>query len=134
MTGASKETDPFEARSPYAASKAGADLLVFLLHHLRHPGDDHPRGQQHRAARYPGERGAAFLHQRHRRSTPCRCTGTGERVRQYEYVMDHVEGIETVLLKGEFSKSLQLQGREDSETPNIVMATGCWNCWASRPA
>jgi dTDP-glucose 4,6-dehydratase len=47
--------------------------------------------------------------------------GDGKQVRQYQYVMDHVEGIETVLLKGEVGQAYNCG--PDGETPNIVMAT-----------
>ena len=71
--GSSVETDPLGGRSPYAASKAGGELLALAYWNTyEHAHHHHPRRQQHRPLPVSGERGAALHHQRHRRPASAR--------------------------------------------------------------
>ncbi len=121
MTGASKETDPFEARSPYAASKAGAELLVFAYFTTYGTPVTITRGANNIGPRQYPENAVPLFCTNAIDDQPLPMYGDGKQVRQYQYVMDHVEGIETVLLKGELGQAYNCG--PDSETPNIVMAT-----------
>jgi dTDP-glucose 4,6-dehydratase len=121
MTGASRETDSFEARSPYAASKAGAELLVFAYFTTYGTPVTITRGANNIGPRQYPENAVPLFCTNAIDDLPLPMYGDGKQVRQYQYVMDHVEGIETVLLKGEVGQAYNCG--PDSETPNIVMAT-----------
>jgi dTDP-glucose 4,6-dehydratase len=100
-SGASVETDPLEPRSPYAASKAGADLLVlayhvtFGLHVTITRGSNNIGPYQHPEKVLPlfttnamaGERLPVY--------------GDGLQERDYQWVGDHCEAIDLVLRRGE---------------------------------
>jgi dTDP-glucose 4,6-dehydratase len=120
MTGASRETDSFEARSPYAASKAGAELLVFAYFTTYGTPVTITRGANNIGPRQYPENAVPLFCTNAIDDLPLPMYGDGKQVRQYQYVMDHVEGIETVLLKGEVGQAYNCG--PDSETPNIVMA------------
>ena len=66
--GASKETDEVKPRSPYAASKTGADRLAQLLGDLRSAGHHHPGVEQLRSLPVSGKGHSALRCQRDRRA------------------------------------------------------------------
>ena len=121
MTGASKESDPFEPRSPYAASKASGELLVFAYHTTYGTPVTITRGANNIGPRQYPENAVPLFCTNAIDDLPLPMYGDGKQVRQYQYVMDHVEGIEAVLLKGEIGQAYNCG--PDSETPNIEMAT-----------
>jgi dTDP-glucose 4,6-dehydratase len=104
LTGRSAETDPYEPRSPYSAARppatddAGIPRLVGSARH------DHARREQRRPVPVPGESRAAVCHQRHRRPAAPRLRRRAT-VRDYQYVLDHCEGIDVVLHRENWGKS-----------------------------
>jgi dTDP-glucose 4,6-dehydratase len=121
MTGASKESDPFEPRSPYAASKASGELLVFAYHTTYGTPVTITRGANNIGPRQYPENAVPLFCTNAIDDLPLPMYGDGKQVRQYQYVMDHVEGIEAVLSKGEVGQAYNCG--PDGETPNMVMAT-----------
>jgi len=121
MTGASKEADPFEPRSPYAASKASAELLAFAYSTTYGTPLTITRGANNIGPRQYPENAVPLFCTNAIDDQPLPMYGDGKQVRQYQYVMDHVEGIEAVLLNGEAGQAYNCG--PDGETPNMVMAT-----------
>jgi dTDP-glucose 4,6-dehydratase len=99
-TGASREHDPLLPRSPYAASKAGGELLArayFITHGLpvlitRGSNTFGPR-------QYPEKLMPLFITNA-LDDLPVPVYGDGMQVRDWIYVDDHCGGIETVLALG----------------------------------
>ncbi len=121
MAGASKESDPFEPRSPYAASKASGELLVFAYYPTYGTPVTVTRGANNIGPRQYPENAVPLFCTNAIDDLPVPLYGDGKQSRQYQYVMDHVEGIETVLLKGEAGQAYNCG--PDEETANIDMAT-----------
>ncbi|MDP2807079.1 MAG: SDR family NAD(P)-dependent oxidoreductase, partial [bacterium] len=87
MTGASKEKDPFEARSPYAASKAGAELLVFAYFTTYGTPVTITRGANNIGPRQYPENAVPLFCTNAIDDQPLPMYGDGKQVRQYQYVM-----------------------------------------------
>lgn len=96
----SVETDKLEPRSPYAASKAGGDLLVnayFITYGLPVTltrGSNNIGPYQYPEKAVPLFATNAIDHQ------PLPLYGDGRQMREYQYVEDHCEAIDLVLHKG----------------------------------
>lgn len=96
----SKETDRVDPRSPYAASKAGADLMVnayFVTHGLPVTitrGSNNIGPYQYPEKVVPLFATNAIDHE------PLPVYGDGRQMREYQYVTDHCEAIDLVLHEG----------------------------------
>ncbi len=99
--GASKETDPVAPRSPYAASKAGADMMVNAYHVTYGLPVTITRGANNIGPyQYPEKVVPLFVTNAiDDLSLPL--YGDGLQVRDYHYVLDHCEAVDLVLHKGE---------------------------------
>ncbi len=99
--GDSVETDAFAPRSPYAASKAGADLLVlsyFTTYGL--PTLITRGGNTIGPYQYPEKVVPVFVTNAiENKALPV--YGEGKAIRSYMYVMDHCAGINLVLQRGQ---------------------------------
>lgn len=106
----SVETDTFAPNSPYAASKAGGELLVrsyFVTH-----GMDTviTRGSNtYGPYQYP-EKLMPFFITEALDDRPLPLYGDGMQQRDWLHVHDHVTGIETALLKGESGEAYNVAG------------------------
>ena len=119
LQGSSKETDPMEPRSPYAASKASAELLTLAYFTTYHTPVTITRGANNIGPyQYPENVVPLFITNAID-DQPLPVYGDGMQVRPYQYVMDHIEGIDLVLHKGQIGQAYNIG--PDVETPNIVM-------------
>jgi dTDP-glucose 4,6-dehydratase len=115
----SREGDALEPRSPYAASKASADLLVnayFVTYGLPVTvtrGSNNIGPYQYPEKVVPLFATNAIDHQ------PLPVYGDGKQVREYQYVEDHCEAIDLVLHRGELGEVYNVGTGE--ETENLVM-------------
>jgi len=116
----SREGDPFEPRSPYSASKAGADHLVYayfitygLPATLTH-GSNNIGPYQFPEKAVPLFTTNAIDHQ------PLPVYGDGMQMRDYQYVRDHCEGIDVVLHRGQLGQAYNVG--TGVETHNLDMA------------
>lgn len=115
-----KENDPLRPSSPYAASKAGADLLVhsyFVTYDLptiitRSTNNFGP--YQHPEKLIPK------LAINAQQNKPLPIYGSGKNVRDWLYVTDHCEAIDLVLQKGKFGEIYNIGA--GSEKTNIEIA------------
>lgn len=118
--GRSKEGDPLEARSPYSASKAGAEHLVYAYFVTYGLPVTTTRGSNNIGPYHYPEKAVPLFTTNALDDIPLPIYGDGRQVRDYQFVLDHCEGIDTVLHKGQLGEVYNV-GTE-VETPNIEMA------------
>jgi len=120
LEGASVETDPLEARSPYSASKAGGDLMVLAYHASFGLPVTITRGSNNIGPYQYPEKVVPLFVTNAIDDKPLPIYGDGMQMRDYQYVVDHCEGIDTVLIKGEIGEIYNLG--TGASTRNIDMA------------
>ena len=120
LEGSSVETDRIEARSPYSASKAGGDLMVLAYHTSFGLPVTITRGSNNIGPyQYPEKVVPVFITNA-MDDKPLPLYGDGRQMRDYQYVMDHCEGIDAVLHRGVLGEVYNLG--TGVETTNIDMA------------
>ncbi len=116
----SREGDPLEPRSPYAASKAGAEHLVYAYYITYGVPITITRGSNNIGPfQYP-EKAVSLFTTNAIDDQPLPIYGDGLQVRDYQFVLDHCEGIDVVLHRGSIGEAYNV-GTE-VETRNIDMA------------
>ncbi|NTW03192.1 MAG: dTDP-glucose 4,6-dehydratase [Oscillochloris sp.] len=116
----SQEGDPLEARSPYSASKAGAEHLVYAYFITYGLSVTTTRGSNNIGPFHYPEKAVPLFTTNAIDDIPLPIYGDGRQVRDYQFVLDHCEGIDLVLHKGQLGETYNV-GTE-VETPNIEMA------------
>jgi len=120
LEGSSVESDPLEARSPYSASKAGGDLMVQAYFSSFGLPVTITRGSNNIGPyQYPEKVMPVFITNAID-NQPLPIYGDGRQMRDYQYVLDHCEGIDVVLHKGQFGEVYNVGS--GVETYNIDMA------------
>lgn len=120
LEGASVETDPLEARSPYSASKAGGDLMVLAYHASFGLPVTITRGSNNIGPYQYPEKVVPLFITNAIDDKPLPIYGDGLQMRDYQYVYDHCEGIDLVLTRGEIGEIYNLG--TGVSTRNIDMA------------
>jgi dTDP-glucose 4,6-dehydratase len=116
----SREGDPLEARSPYSASKAGAEHLVYAYHITYGLPVTTTRGSNNIGPYHYPEKAVPLFTTNAIDNLALPIYGDGRQVRDYQYVGDHCEAIDLVLHRGELGGIYNV-GTE-VETANIDMA------------
>lgn len=116
----SKEGDPLEPRSPYSASKAGAEHLVYAYFVTYGLPVTTTRGSNNIGPFHYPEKALPLFTTNAIDSLPLPIYGDGRQMRDYQFVLDHCEGIDLVLHTGQLGEVYNV-GTE-VETPNIEMA------------
>jgi dTDP-glucose 4,6-dehydratase len=116
----SLETDPLHARSPYSASKAGGDLLCLSYHNSFGTPVTLTRGSNNIGPYQYPEKVVPLFVTNAIDDQPLPLYGDGRQMRDYQYVLDHCEGIDVVLHQGELGEVYNLG--TGTETENLVMA------------
>jgi dTDP-glucose 4,6-dehydratase len=98
--GASKETDPVAPRSPYAASKTSADLMIHAYHVTYGLPVTITRGANNVGPYQYPEKVLPLFITNALDDLPLPLYGDGLQVRDYQYVLDHCEAIDIVLHNG----------------------------------
>jgi dTDP-glucose 4,6-dehydratase len=116
----SREGDPLEPRSPYSSSKAGSDHLVYAYHITYGLNATLTRGSNNIGPfQYPEKAIPLFATNAiDDQSIPI--YGDGMQMRDYQYVLDHCEGIDIVLHRGVAGEFYNVG--TGVETHNIDMA------------
>ncbi len=99
--GASKESDPVAPRSPYAASKASGDLMVNAYAITYGLPATITRGANNIGPYQYPEKVVPLFVTNAIDDVPLPLYGDGLQVRDYHYVLDHCEGIDLALHRGE---------------------------------
>lgn len=116
----SQETDRLAPRSPYAASKASADLLVqsyFITYDLPVTitrGSNNIGPYQYPEKAVPLFATNALDHE------PLPVYGDGRQMREYQYVTDHCEAIDLVLHKGELGQAYNVGTAVEMENTEMI--------------
>ena len=102
--GRSREEDPLQPRSPYAATKAGGEMLVRAFHVSYGVPSLVTRGSNtYGPYQFPEKIIPLFITNAFE-NLPLPIYGNGSAVRDYLYVDDHVAAVARVLWKGEVGK------------------------------
>ena len=111
------ESTPYDPRSPYSASKAASDHLVRSYYHtyglpvvISNCSNNYGPSQH-------SEKLIPLMIQNIINQKPLPVYGKGENIRDWLYVEDHVEAIDTILHKGETGTTYVIGG--DNEKKNI---------------
>lgn len=116
----SVETDPLAPRSPYAASKASADLMVnayFVTYGL--PVTITRGSNNIGPYQYP-EKVIPLFATNAIDGQPLPVYGDGRQMREYQYVIDHCEAIDLVLHKGILGEAYNIGTGEEMENMAMV--------------
>jgi dTDP-glucose 4,6-dehydratase len=116
----SLEDDPLKPRSPYAASKAGGEHLVYAYHITYGLPVLVTRGTNNIGPYQYPEKVVPLFITNALDDLPLPLYGDGMQMRDYQYVLDHCEGIDTALHKGQPGEAYNIGS--GVETENIVMA------------
>jgi dTDP-glucose 4,6-dehydratase len=116
----SLETDPLHARSPYSASKAGGDLMCLAYHNSFGVPVTLTRGANNIGPYQYPEKAVPLFVTNAIDDQPLPLYGDGRQMRDYQYVLDHCEGIDVVLHRGEPGEVYNVGS--GTETENMVMA------------
>ncbi len=100
MTGSSVESDPIRPRSPYAASKAGGDLLCLAYYTTYTTPVVITRGCNSIGPYQYPEKVVPLFITNALDDLPLPLYGDGLQMRDYQYVIDHCQGIDAVLHQG----------------------------------
>ncbi|MEW6231606.1 MAG: dTDP-glucose 4,6-dehydratase [Chloroflexota bacterium] len=120
LEGSSREEDRLEARSPYAASKAGAEHLIHAYHVTYGVPTTVTRGGNSIGPYQYPENAVPLFITNAIDDQPLPVYGDGHQMRPYQYVLDHCQGIDIVLHRGQVGEAYNVG--PDSETVNLHMA------------
>ncbi len=118
--GSSRETDPLVPRSPYAASKASADLLIGAYVVTHHVGATITRGANNIGPYQFPEKVVPLFVTNAIDDLPLPLYGDGKQQRDYQFVLDHCEAIDAVLHRGVIGEAYNVG--TGHETYNIDLA------------
>jgi dTDP-glucose 4,6-dehydratase len=116
----SKEGDPLEPRSPYSASKAGAEHLVYAYFVTYGLPVTTTRGSNNIGPYHYPEKAVPLFTTNAIDDQPLPIYGDGLQQRDYQYVIDHCEAIDLVLHQGKLGEVYNVG--TGVETHNIDMA------------
>jgi len=119
LEGSSVETDALVTRSPYSASKAGGDLMCTAYYVSFGVSVTITRGSNNIGPNQYPEKVVPLFITNAIDDIPLPLYGDGRQQRDFQYVLDHCEGIDTVLHKGTLGEIYNLG--TGVETENIVM-------------
>ncbi len=120
LEGRSKETDRLHTRSPYSASKAGGDLMSLAYFTSFGVPVTITRGSNNIGPHQYPEKVVPLFITNAIDDLPLPLYGDGSQMRDYQYVLDHCEGIDAVLHRGQPGEIYNLG--TGTETPNLTVA------------
>jgi len=121
-TGAFTETTPYAPNSPYAASKAGSDHLVRAFHHTYGlPTLTTNCSNNYGPYQFP-EKLIPLMILNALEHKPLPVYGDGMQVRDWLYVEDHVDAINTVLARGVTGEVYNIGGLSERANLQVVQA------------
>lgn len=121
----SVETDPLYTRSPYSASKAGGDLMCIAYYASFGVPVTITRGSNNIGPYQYPEKVVPLFVTNAIDGVPLPLYGDGRQMRDYQYVIDHCEGIDVVLHRGQVGEIYNVG--TGVETENIVVAQAILN-------
>jgi len=119
MSGHSLETDPLKPRSPYSAAKAGGDMMVLAYFTSFGLPVTITRGSNNIGPYQYPEKVVPLFVTNAMDDLPLPLYGDGMQMRDYQFVLDHCEGIDVVLRNGQLGEVYNLG--TGVETTNLEM-------------
>ncbi|MCB0078115.1 MAG: dTDP-glucose 4,6-dehydratase [Anaerolineales bacterium] len=116
----SVEGDPLSPRSPYAASKASADLMVNAYHITHGLPVTISRGANNIGPYQYPEKVVPLFITNALQGRPLPIYGDGRQMRDYQYVRDHCEGIDIVLHDGVIGEAYNIATGTEMENLQMV--------------
>ncbi len=120
LEGRSTEEDRLHTRSPYSASKAGGDLMCLAYFTSFGMPVTITRGSNNVGPYQYPEKVVPLFATNAMDDKPLPIYGDGKQMRDYQYVLDHCEGIDVVLHRGQLGEIYNVG--TGSEMHNIDMA------------
>jgi dTDP-glucose 4,6-dehydratase len=120
------ESDILAPRSPYAASKAGGDLMVLAYYESWQLPVTITRGSNNIGPYQYPEKVVPLFATNAIDDQPLPVYGDGKQMRDYQYVLDHCSGIDVVLHKGKLGECYNVGTGEEMtniEMTKIVLQT-----------
>lgn len=117
-----RETTPYAPNSPYSASKAASDHFVRAYHHTYGLPTLITNCSNNYGPRQFPEKLIPLMILNALRGTPLPVYGDGLNIRDWLYVLDHCEAIETVLAKGKPGETYNIGGRSEKTNLEVVNA------------
>ncbi|HEY5934582.1 MAG TPA: dTDP-glucose 4,6-dehydratase [Kofleriaceae bacterium] len=119
-TGLFREDTPIQPNSPYAASKAAADLLVWAAHHTHGlPALVTRCSNNYGPYQFPEKLIPLFVTNA-LADQPLPLYGDGRQVRDWIHVEDHCRGVDLVLREGRIGEVYNLGGGNERENVTIA--------------
>jgi dTDP-glucose 4,6-dehydratase len=112
-TGFFYETTPYDPRSPYSASKAGSDHLVMAFYHTYHLPVVISNCSNNYGPHHFPEKLIPLSINNIIQNKPLPIYGKGENVRDWLYVIDHADAIDTILHKGKMGETYNIGGHNE---------------------
>ena len=112
-TGFFYETTAYDPRSPYSASKAGSDHLVMAFHHTYHLPVVISNCSNNYGPHHFPEKLIPLSINNIIQNKPLPIYGKGENVRDWLYVIDHANAIDTILHKGKIGETYNIGGHNE---------------------
>jgi dTDP-glucose 4,6-dehydratase len=143
LTGSSVESDPLHTRSPYSASKAAGDLMCIAYYTSFGVPVTVTRGSNNIGPHQYPEKVVPLFITNAIDDLPLPLYGDGRQMRDYQYVLDHCEGIDIVLHRPRYSGAIgqaafadpTRQGPAGTRSPlltRLYQATRAWLAVAAR--
>ncbi len=115
-----KETTPYDPRSPYSASKASSDHLVRAWHHTYgFPALITNCSNNYGPYQFP-EKLIPVVILKALQGKEIPVYGDGKNVRDWLYVVDHVQALLTVLEKGKTGETYNIGGHNEMQNIEVV--------------
>lgn len=118
--GAAHEGYPLNPTSPYSASKAGADMLVLAYHASFGLPVLITRGSNNFGPYQYPEKFIPLLITNALEDQPLPIYGDGRQVRDWIYVLDHCEGVDLVLRRGEPGQVYNIGGGNERQNLEVT--------------
>jgi dTDP-glucose 4,6-dehydratase len=122
-TGYFTETTPLDPRSPYSASKTGADLIVVAYSETYKLPINITRCSNNYGPYHFPEKLIPLIIKNILEGKQLPVYGDGSNVRDWLYVEDHCKAIDTVLLKGKTGEIYNVGGHNEKKNIDIVKLT-----------
>ncbi|MEO6457791.1 MAG: dTDP-glucose 4,6-dehydratase [Chloroflexia bacterium] len=120
LEGSSTETDLLEPRSPYSAAKAGGDLMCLAYHVTHNTPVMVTRGSNTYGPRQYPEKLLPLFISNAIEDKPLPVYGDGKYIRDWMYVLDHCDGIDTVLHSDEPGQIYNIGGGNERENIEVI--------------
>ena len=119
-TGFFHETTSYDPRSPYSASKAGSDHLVMAFYHTYNLPVVISNCSNNYGPNHFPEKLIPLSINNILKNKPLPIYGKGENVRDWLYVIDHANAIDTILHKGKIGETYNIGGHNELTNIDLI--------------